>query len=110
MDFVRWNDNHVPCEVCRRLYAKREGSPEPPCDDCQVILTTSNQDIAEIFLTIRNQVLLTAGGEIVGLNLSAVYPLLDVYEIVDKKRAIILIQRVFNKLQEERNVLAKVTA
>lgn len=48
-------------------------------------------------------------GSVIGLNLVPVLKMLDMYEIEDKKHALILIQKVFSHFQEEHNLIAKVT-
>ena len=110
MDFIRWHDNHVPCDDCRIIYSRRPGSPEPPCEDCRVPLQSDNIDLATIYLLTRNQVLMSPSGGVIGLNLVSVYPLLEMYDIEDPISAIALIMRAFNTFQQERTEEARLQA
>lgn len=90
-----------PCEVCKKIYAKR--GDEPPCEICVPSLMDSNVDVARIFLKVKNQVK-TVAGEIVDIDFSSVKMVMDLYEIENQKEVFDRIFNLFHKRLEERKV------
>ena len=58
------------CESCIAIKAKR--GEEPDCDECLPPLDEKNKEIYRAYSLVCNQVIVTAGGDILDVNLSAV--------------------------------------
>jgi len=81
------------CDVCNTLY----GDEDPPCEDCLPELIPENYQVYEIFNIAQSQHII-AFNKIIGLRLSPIFHLLELYGIDDQKRYIELIMKTHKEL------------
>ena len=87
-----------PCDTCR-LVAEQAGK-EPDCYECLPELYQSNRKVYEVFRRVQGQHIMGASGKPIGLNLAAVYPVMDMVDISDKLFCLDLLQQAYHATME----------
>lgn len=89
------------CDQCRDYYADLPDK-EPPCETCRVDLMEENEEVANVFMVCRNQVIMVGmSGQVIDINLPAVFGVMDRYPggIKDQWRCMTSVRRLFNHLR-----------
>lgn len=91
------------CDQCRAMYGERTPPGEPPCDTCWVDLMPANKEAAEIYFATRDQILTAGMGQIIGVNMLAVFGAMDRYPggIEDQWKCMNKVKAAFNHFKPE---------
>jgi len=68
-----------------------------------------NENVAEVFMLAQDQVIIGGMGQIIGLDLGTALQLIDLYEIPDRRDALLRMRRVFGVFQEEHNAISRMS-
>ena len=105
---VEYEDGFVltKCDQCRQAWRERNArgiAGSPPCETCRVTLLPENEEAAEIFMTVRGQVI-TRGmdGMIVDINHLAVDAAMERNGVRDRRRVFEKVVRTFHHFLKER--------
>ena len=71
------------CDICQTIYDKK--GEVPPCEKCIPETLPENKDTLQVYLLVRNQVILTGFGDIVDIDFKAINIVMNLFEIPNKK-------------------------
>ena len=87
-------------ESCKNMYALDGGSP--PCESCYPEPLPANREAARIYSLVSSQVRMSGMGDVIGLDYTAVFLVMDLCGVRDKLGCLGKLNTVFNKIQELR--------
>jgi hypothetical protein len=95
---VRRAETKPSCEPCREIY--KEKGEDPPCRDCLPPLDEENEQAVEVFMAVKNQVIM-GFDRIIDINLLAVAKVMDIYGVKDQKETMVKIVNCFRTLAKD---------
>lgn len=87
-------------ETCQNMYTLDGGSP--PCSECYPNPLPANREAVRVYGLVSHQVRVAGMGEIIGLDYSAVFPVMELCGVQDKLDCLARMEVIFQEIQEMR--------
>ena len=98
MNYVERLTEKPACSTCELMH-ERKGEV-PNCADCMPEVMPENMDVLRVFLTVKDQHIMGAGGPI-ALNLEPVFRLMDLLSIKDQERCLGLVKKMYDLMAQK---------
>jgi hypothetical protein len=85
------------------MYSERTPPGTPPCKTCRVELSAENEDVANVFIMTRDQVITAAMGEVIDISIPAIKTVMDLFGVKDQKGCLLRVIRVFHHFLAKKN-------